>query len=304
MKKVATIAGIVAIIVACVVLFRRAGESDSVEGAASNKAEQSHGLAGRTETEHETREAAQNRLKDSIGKHRPWVPDETSENLTAGGIEVEVAFESEVPSDLQKAIVHDLNLIFGHLESHEYLDARGAPEMVINGALQQPDRFLKFTGKGRFFPTELTGKIGFLKGEKMVVPDDVLQAYEEAWNRKVANEEKYSSLLTVIDQLNGLARDPVQNPREWFFISSGAQAAGVALPAVTGEQFAESFGGYRYRQPSLLDVFDGAEWSPDLAGKLIAKIYVFDANGAISNSMPPLIHADGSWRFFIGQPPT
>lgn len=304
MKKIATIAGILALIVAGVLLLRRAGESDLGEGAASKKVEQSQGLTGRTEVEHETREAAQSILKDSIGKQRPWVPDDASENLTAGGIEVEVAFESEVSSGLQKAILHDFNLIFGHLESHEYLDARGAPEMLINGVLQQPDRFLKFTGKGRFFPSELTGKIGFLKGGKMVVPDDVLKAYEQAWNRKAANEEEYSSLLTAIDQLNGLAGDPVQNPREWFFIGSDAQAAGVELPDVTGEQFTESFGGYRYRQPSLLDVFDGVEWSPDLAGKLIAKLYVFDPDGAIRNSMPPLIHTDGSWRFFMGQPPT
>jgi hypothetical protein len=304
MKKVAIIAGIIALIVAGVLLLKRAGESDSGEGTASKKVEQSHGLSGEIEVEDETREAAQSRLKDSIGKRHPWVPDDASENLTAGGIKVEVAFESKVSSELQRAILHDLNLIFGHLESHEYLDARGAPEMLINGALQQPDRFLKFTEKGRFFPRELTGKIGFMKGEKMVFPDDVIQAYEEAWSRKTANEEKYGSLLTAIDKLNGLAGNPVQNPRDWFFISADAQTAGVEMPDITKEQFAESFGGYRYRQPSLLDVFDGVEWSPDLAGKLIARLYVFEPEGAISNSMPPLIYTDGSWRFFITQPPT
>jgi hypothetical protein len=304
MRKIVTIAAIVALILAGTLLLRKTGESEPGERAASKPVEQNQGLKDRAEIDHGSQKAGQRRLKDDLVEQRSWVLEKPSENLSAGGIEVPVAFESEVSPELQKAIIHDLDLIFGHLESHEYLDARGAPELLIEGELQHPDRFLKFTGKGRYFPSELTGKIGFMKGEKMVVPASVIQAYEEAWDRKAANEDKYSSLLAVIDRLNELAGNPVQDPQDWFFISSGAQASGIELPHVTGDQFTESFGGYRYRQPSLLDVFDGEEWNPDLAGKLIARLYVFDSEGVISNNMPPLIHTDGAWRFFIGQPPT
>jgi hypothetical protein len=137
---------------------------------------------------------------------REWVSESRSSSLSAGGVEVAVAFESEISAELQKAIVHDLNLI--------------------------------------------------------------------------------------------------SKPRDWLFLSNAAEEAGNELPEMSGKQFSENFGGYRYRQPSLLDVFDGAAWDPSLTGRLIAKVYVFDSEGVIRNSMPPLIYTDGSWRFFIGQPPT
>ena len=259
---------------------------------AKAKAEGGQGLRGEGRT----------KLSDAMA--RAWLPEEPLVSLSAGGLEVAVAFEFPIPSELQKAIIYDLSLTFWHLKSHEYIDSLGAPEIAVNGVLQHPDRFLNFTGSGRYFPSQLTGKIGFMAGEKMVIPSSVVEAYEEAWNRNTANEDKYSSLLGAIDRLNRLAVDAVLNPREWFFISGGAHASGIEIPDVTREQFVQSFGGYIYRQPSLLDVFDGAAWDPNLAGRLIAKVYVFDSEGVIRNSMHPLIHTEGAWRFFIGQPPT
>lgn len=304
MKKYATIAALVVLILLVALFLRERVDSEAGKETTSKPVEQNQRAAGRPGLGPESRNRERAELNASTTQVRDWLPEEKLSHLSAGGLEAPIAFESEISAELQKAIIHDLNLIFGHLDSHEYLDASGAPEISINGRPEHPDRFLNFTGKGRYFPNELTGKIGFMTGDKIVIPANVIEAYAEAWNRKATNEDEYSSLLEAIDRLNGLAGDPIPNPRDWFFLSSGAQAAGIEIPDVSEGDFAENFGGYRYRQPSLLDVFDGAVWDPDLAGKLIAKVYVFDSEGFIRNSMPPLIHTDGAWRFFIVQPPT
>ncbi len=304
MRNIVITGAIGALILAGSLLLWKTGESQAGKTATSEQDQQDLVLKGKAAIAPGTQEQGQSRLKNNLVEHRLWVPGKPPVNLYAGGIKVAVTFESDASPELENAIMHDLNLIFGHLESHEYMDARGAPELLIDGVLKHPDRFLKFTGKGCYFPSGLTGKIGFMNGDTMIVPVSVIKEYEEAWDRKAANEDKYSSLLAAIDQLNELVRNPIQDPHDWFFVSSSAQASGIELPDVTKDQFAGIFGGYRYRQPSLLDVFDGETWNPDLAGKLIARLYVFDSQGAIRNSMPPLIYTDGAWRFFIGHPPT
>jgi hypothetical protein len=301
MRRLVIIAAISALILAGIILLRMKFERGPAKGMASEPAGHESGFRFGAEDRQASR--SMKLAGSSNEKSRAWVPDESPSNLSAGGIEVAIAFESEVSPEMQKVIVHDLNLIHGHLESHEYVDSYGSPELLINGSLRQPDRFLKFTGRGRYFPSELTGRIGFMTGDTMILPRGVIEAYEHAWQRKTANEESYISLLGAIDRLNSLKKNLIDNPRDWFFLSRSALAAGIDIPDVSRERFAQDFGGYRYRQPSLLDVFDGANWDPDFAGKLVARVFVFDSDGVIRNSMPPLIHTDGSWRFLIGRPP-
>ncbi len=303
MKKYATIATVLILMLVALFLRERV-DSEAHKEKTLRRVEQNQRAADypRIDPDHPNRERAE--LNASKAQAINWLPEEQLSHLSAGGIEIPIAFESEISAELQKAIIHDLNLIFGHLDSHEYLDASGAPEISINGRSQYPDKILKFAGKGRYFPSELVGKIGLMAEERMVIPSSVIELYEEAWSRKTENEDKYSSLLAAIERLNRISEVPISRPQEWFFLSEDAEDSGIELPEISSKQFSESFGGYRYRQPSLLDVFDGAAWDLNLAGSLIAKIYVFDSEGEIKSSMPPLIFADGSWRFFIGQPPT
>ena len=251
-----------------------------------------------------TKRQERSELGDSSKPDLKWVPDELISGLLAGGVEVPITFETEISPELRKAIIYDLNLIFGHLKSHRYLDSSGAPEVSIQGKLKHPDQFLTFEGQGRYFPNELVGKIGLMVKDQMVIPSSVIKLYEEAWDRKNSNEQIYDSLLLTIRRLNNLTDNPVDRPQDWFFLPENAQASGAEPPNLSSEQFSENFGGYRYRQPSLLEIFDGASWDPNLSGSLVAKVYVFDSKGEIKNSMPPLIFSNGSWQFFIGQPPT
>lgn len=244
--------------------------------------------------------------ENRVEAHENWFPEKNVSALSAGGIKIPLSFESDVSQELQNVIAYDLNLIFGHLKEHEYLDASRAPQLSIKGKTIQPDKFLKLTGKGRFFPKQLVGKIGFMSGETLIIPDTVIQEYKKAWDRKNKNEAKYRSLLNKLTELNNLATEPaLELPSEWFFISPKAKTAGMTFPEISSEEFVKSFSVYSYRQPSLLDVFEGDLWDTQLSDKLIAKLYVSEASSSvIKNSMPPLICDDGEWKFYIGVPPT
>jgi hypothetical protein len=125
MRKFVTLVAIMALILVGVLLLRKTGESIPGEKTTSKSVKQNQGRKIRVGNEQGLQKASRNRFRNEIIKQRAWVPEELSASLSAGGIEVAVAFESESSSELQKAIIHDLNLIFGHLESHEYLDSRG-----------------------------------------------------------------------------------------------------------------------------------------------------------------------------------
>ena len=232
-----------------------------------------------------------------------WVPENMPTTISAGGTEFSVLFESDLSQELRKAIIYDLNLIYGHLDSHEFLYPNETKIFTINGVSHQSIRFLKFTGRGRFFPNELSGKFGFMIEDEIVVPEDVCLEYKRAWIQKSSNEESYSALLDFIDRLNELSPDSFYSQSNWFYLSKEAHSSGIQIPDVTANDFFESFGGFRYRKPSLLEIRDGGDFDQSLSGKLIARIYVFDSDGIIRNGMPSLIHIDGEWRFFIGQPP-
>jgi len=233
-----------------------------------------------------------------------WVNEQADELLKAGGIEVRLKFESQIPETLKDVILHDLNLIYGHLNTHEYLDVGNMPKMMVDGELRKPDSFLKFTGKGRYFPKQLTGKIGLMFNEQLLIPNSVIQAYEEAWLRKKKNEAQYSTLLKSISRLNRVVEDPITEPEKWFFIDEEMKGFKIQLSDITSDQFTQNFGGYTYRQPSLLEVYDGSDIKAHLKERLVAKMYAFDAKGKIINSMPPLVFSDGNWKFFITRPPT
>ena len=136
-------------------------------------------------------------LKDIPKEHQElldWIPD-SPRSVNAGGVDIAISFARDISDELSYAIVHDLNLVYSHLESHEYLDSSRVPKVEVNGESKPVEKIIMYTGRGEFFPDEHLGKIGYIVGNEMMIPAELIDDYEEAWNRKIENEAVYHGLL-------------------------------------------------------------------------------------------------------------
>ncbi len=222
----------------------------------------------------------------------------TSTDLLAGGRSIPIAFANGVSKELKKVISSELNLIYGHLKQSEFYEGR-LPTPVFNGVPVKVDKLILFRGKGRFFPYEHDGAIGFILDEQIIVPDNLVLAYEEAISRMFDNQEAYASLLETLSQLNNVDALGQADLLTWFYLTDDAKDAGIKIPLMTLKNFQNAYGRYEYLKPSILNI--NYEEIDEL--RLMAKVYVKMENGDRSSGSPPMLYQDNKWKFVISKPP-
>lgn len=232
-----------------------------------------------------------------------WIPLNVEPVLRAGGrdFNIRLAGNGNISDEVKSAIYHELNLIYSHLDKHDVMPLRRPQQMPVNDEFLQIKDFVHFKGKGRYFPKSHTGKIGFIVGEDLIVPESIVEDYREALEQKKKYAAEYAQLLEAINQLNELEKHKNVVPSSWFYIDPAAANSGLHLPDISSEDFIAEYTKYGYRQPSLLDIKERKEES---SGVLTAKVYVRNQEGRVDNALPLLIYEGGRWKFFITLPPT
>jgi len=142
--------------------------------------------------------------------------------------------------------------------------------------------------------------------EHLVVPESLIAAYEEAWERKRSNPEIYRKLEDFVDLMDGISQGEVTvnelpvNVSSLYHIADPTDEAIKEIESYTREKFLEDFGKYEgYRMPSLLEIrMDGSGWIYEIFKEPVFQVqsYVFIEDGVLSNSAAPLVFTDGKWK--------
>lgn len=219
--------------------------------------------------------------------------------LNISGEKFGIIFDEQFENSegLGEMITDDLQLLFGHMEKATVTRRDIERYYLHQGKKTMIDGFVVFDGKGRFFPHILTDDFGLMSGDKIVLPQALLEAYEEAINRKKRHQKEYHLLKQTIHDLNNLTSSQ-RSVEDWVFMKGASEDVKNAFAEYSSAEFRDAFARGIYKDPSLLNVsFIEDEKSP-LDGLLMANIYL-ERGGVLTNRVPPLVFSEGSWKIYI-----
>lgn len=228
---------------------------------------------------------------------------EFDEKLHAGGRAWSLAMSnSSVPNEARIVIAKDLNLIFGHLPV-TVIDKLPFPiDGQLNGKKVQLTHSVRLEGGARKFPKELMEDpfMGLVDGKVeagLYIPKEVTDAYLQAIERSRQYNEAYDKLGQMLQALNNLQQRPIANVKELFLLTSDNKSEAAGLAQFDDAALASAWGGFKFREPSLLQVTETRGTPLEKYGVLEAQIY----EGPKLNEFFPLIYRNGRWQILVGR---
>lgn len=221
---------------------------------------------------------------------------------------LELFFPQPIALELKRVIAEDLGVVYRDVESFEIL-ALETPLLVRVGGIEyQLNERLEFFDQGRYFPEDLNEVYLYeTNGIKQVfISDDVVEKYRIAQSRKEAAPRVYEDLENFLDLMNNLEQKRVRSPEGLLYLHGAArQYEKELVGSLNPESFQDAYGRYEYKQPSLLEIKSGAEFSnylSDLGDQFVAKVYVYDKEGRLRDGSPPFVYHEGEWKLLIVMP--
>lgn len=224
--------------------------------------------------------------------------------LFAGGRPWGLDFaDKSLPIQVRQRIGYDLNLVFSHLTEFE-IDKLPFP-IEVDG--KQFDRRVRFEGGTNRRPKILVNS-GFAHLEvgaeesSLFVPKSVIDAYIKAIELEKRNQTAYQQLDQFLAQMSDIKVRPVEDVHSLFVVADNFKSAEADLASIPASEFADAWGGKRYREVSILDVAETAGTPFEKYGSLVATTYTISESKA--DELPPLVFSNGRWRFLLQRPPT
>jgi hypothetical protein len=225
----------------------------------------------------------------------PYVP-----RFKAGGLDAPVVFEGKVSREMKCYIVDDLNLVYRHMQSHQVLKNSTTRKLEIEGRTIQPE-WINFEGPGRYFPKahfEHVVVIVWDGAQKLAIPRELIASYQAAWDLQQTHRAAFRAIDPFVDRLNRLANEPPRTVAELLVLDPNAHYGREELAKATPEKVAASFGGYKFRRPSVLEVTLLNNELPAFKGQLIGQLY-YEKKQGIDQFFPPMLYHDGRWKLVL-----
>jgi len=200
-------------------------EGDSIESApGAARSSGKEGIKGS--------QPAQEKEKTTMGSAKtPWEKGDFPERLQIADLDMPLVFEGQVSQVLKQVILADIHLLYSSGVTYEKYDWSGrtdnpvfdfsgqshvSSETINLRASQVPDIVHK-----------KLGRIVQVNGiASIIVPAELISAYEEAWEARKASPEKYESLGPFIEWLNAAPMDELKNQNPyWLFGYDGVSDA-------------------------------------------------------------------------------
>lgn len=223
---------------------------------------------------------------------------------------LELFFPQPIAPKLKRVIADDFEVVYRDVESFEILALEPPLLVKAGGSEYQLHERLEFLGQGRHFPEDLSEVYLYeTNGIKQVfISDDVVEKYRIAQSRKDAAPRIYEELDNFLDLMNNLEQKRVRSPEGLLYLHGAArQYEKELVGSLNPESFQDAYGRYEYKQPSLLEIKKGAEFSnylSDLGDQFVAKVYVYDKEGRLRDGSPPFVYHEGKWKLLIVIPGT
>lgn len=161
-----------------------------------------------------------------------WEEGNFPERLQVADLDMPLVFEGQVSNDLKQVILADINLVLGHVNGHEFyeLPSKVTYKMPEQTEAHKANRGLIFNGLRVARPKEYRNNFGRVIEvgglENVVVSAELISAYEEAWEARKSDPQKYESLGSFIAWLNTAPMEDLKsNNPYWLFGYDGISDA-------------------------------------------------------------------------------
>lgn len=221
--------------------------------------------------------------------------------VTIGSSKFSALFEDgDYSQTLQKILIKDMNLIFGHMNQFEILPY-SKKSFSIYGSDVSSQKRIYFSGPGRYWPSIYRNNFGFIiddgEDERLIITNELVQAYKKAEAFQEDNKEAFEKLSQFIDLMNTGSKTEMASSDidSLFYFSNGSdflknKYKEDAMALIT------QFTRYEWREPSILDVnYEN--------NSLVAHTYVIDSQKT-PVSETGLIYDDSNWKILIVNPGT
>ncbi len=199
---------------------------------------------------------------ESRDKVAPKVEKQIREySIRVGELEFGILFEDyEIPRELRDLIVREIELIHSQLDNIYMSELRdGARKYSIGGDLILSKHIIYRGGQDLYMPKIFAdSNVGdLLKIDSrffLVVPRELIERYEKAYDFLIANDEEFTELLQFIgtinqlQNINGLSDSKVE---QMFFLSDPRMRTTADIS--TFRKNLESLLGYEIVKPSILE---------------------------------------------------
>lgn len=218
--------------------------------------------------------------------------------LSLMGINLHVFFEDPTLSVAEKdTIIRDYGEIIVGMKPDGMRDVgieifgRGARAVHVGKQMQYSAKYLKRPSGYE----ELYGLVGSSKNGKeavVVVPKELSDGYKAAIELANAHKQAFVSLPEFIQLMNRLDEGMLPPVRELFYLHGGAEIFAAEINERSIQEFVDEYNAHRYAFGSLLEM-------TKVDGKLVAYMYVIDAECGSRMDEMPIIYDGGRWKIFI-----
>ena len=226
----------------------------------------------------------------------------SNNSLTCAGKNLPVLFGKETSSELTNFILNDMNMLLAHFKEVHKVSAPDREFSVSDANIISNTR-LRFTGKGRFFPKQFKNDFGRIIShsgqDSICLTSELISSYEEAYDFIQAHSVEYANLALFINFMNDISNKSLSysEVQDLFYFDESAKTIEQKL-IDDYSNVANAYGTFQYRMPSVLEFRDGNDVSNELAGKIVADIYIFSEDEKLEPGFLA-IYDEGKWKIYI-----
>lgn len=172
-----------------------------------------------------------------------WEKGNFPERLQVADLDMPLLFEGSISEELKQVILADIHLIYSEgitYKRYDWSERSDNPDFDLFRSNYVSTETINLRGKQ--VPDIIHGKLSRIVKvsgiDNIVVPEELITAYEEAWASRKADPEKYESFETFIDWLNTASMEELSaNNPVWLYGYDGISDAHPEKAAELKESF-------------------------------------------------------------------
>jgi hypothetical protein len=210
-------------------------------------------------------------------------------------------FVGEPSDELKRVILHDIELIYGYFQTHQFYELFEKPSFRISGENIVAEKALYFKPQAQRPDAHQDnfGQIGKIKNKDSVIfSESLVSAYQVAYERKKQFRAEYQKLQQFIDDVNRATADkPLKlSPDDLMWTDDKTIPQPNEIPNTV-----RTVSEITFRAPSILDFQENLEARNSDMPWLGAKAYIVEEG--IPKIEQPLVYQNGRWKLFYAAGP-
>lgn len=230
------------------------------------------------------------------------------ERIKVGDLDMPLLFGENVSEELKQFILKDINLLYGSLEEYKIYDWKKVNKRHVRNLQINNNEYL--TSKRVIYsrahaPKVLHKNFGDIitdNGiEKILIPNEIVEAYEKAYTFKKKHSREYEELANFVYMITEADEEtPIPlHPRDFLYMPGAPILEKIENePGIVPEAQRFYSKTTRLRMPSVLEFYEAPESLKKYGINIYTKSYALKSDSNIPSTSLPIVYHDGFWKIY------